>query len=366
VTSSQTPYANLPDTAFWRRAVASMPASGVDPIGQVPFVLTRTDRIATAGSCFAVHLSRHLSKSGFNYFVTEPGHPFLGAVAAEFNYGAFSARYGNIYTSRQLLQLFDRAYGTFTPAEDVWHNGEGRYFDPFRPNIQPNGFSSEREYWEDRHRHLAAVRQLFEQLDVLVFTLGLTEGWLSREDGAAFTLCPGVAAGTFDPERHQFHNLTCQEVIADLEAFIQKLRQVNPGARVILTVSPVPIIATMEPRHVLVSNAYTKCALRAACDGVVGRFSGMAYFPGYEIVTSNYTRGCYFADDLRSVTPDGVDHVMTLFYQHYGAAAIGEESPVPAGEEARTRAYEDRARLSEQVNEVLCDEEMLDSEAASG
>ena len=364
MTSTQTPYASLPDTAFWRRAVASIQAADVDPVGDVPFALTKTDRIATAGSCFAVHLSRHLANSGFNYFVTEPVHPFLGPVAADFNYGAFSARYGNIYTSRQLVQLFDRAYGAFNPAEDIWRNEDGRCFDPFRPNIQPNGFASEREYWEDRQRHLAAVRQLFEQLDVMVFTMGLTEGWLSREDGAAFTLCPGVAAGTFDAERHQFHNLTCQEVIADLETFILKLRQVNPKARVILTVSPVPIIATMEPRHVLVSNAYTKCALRAACDAVLSRFSDVAYFPGYEIVTSNYTRGRYFADDLRSVTPEGVDLVMNLFYQHYGAGA-GQEASAVEERQSAANAYEERTRLSQQVNDVLCDEEMLDSEAAS-
>src|SRR4029077_9328696 len=109
-----------------------IPAPDVDPVGDVPFVLTKTDRIATAGSCFAVHLSRHLSRSGFNSCVPGRGHPFLGELAADFNYGAFSARYGNIYTSRQLLQLFDRAYKTFQPAEDIWPDGEGRLFDPFR------------------------------------------------------------------------------------------------------------------------------------------------------------------------------------------------------------------------------------------
>ena len=48
--------------------------------------------------------ARHLVKRGYNYFVTEPGHPFLGDKAADFGYGVFSARYGNIYTSRQLVQ----------------------------------------------------------------------------------------------------------------------------------------------------------------------------------------------------------------------------------------------------------------------
>jgi len=358
VTAKQTPYADLADAAFWRRAICAIPPSEVDPVGAVPFALSKTDRLATAGSCFAVHLSRHLSRSGFNYFVTEPGHPFLGPLAADFNYGAFSARYGNLYTSRQLVQLFDRAYGTFTPVEDIWPDGAGRFYDPFRPNIQPNGFASEQEYWADRAQHFAAVRKLFEELDVLVFTMGLTEVWSSNADDAAYPLCPGVAAGTFDADRYHWRNLSCEEVVADLDLFVRKLRQVNPNAKLILTVSPVPIIATMEPRHVLVSSTYTKCALRAACDAIVRRFSNIAYFPGFEMVTSPFNRGCYVADDLRSVTEAGVDHVMRLFYEHYGADASAHAG-APAN--ARTPRV-DVAALSEQINDVLCDEEMLDSE----
>jgi hypothetical protein len=359
MSSTDTPYANLPDSAFWRRAIVALPPSAVDPIGPAAFKLSKTDKLATAGSCFAVHLSRHLARSGFNYFVTEHGHPMLGALAADFGYGVFSARYGNLYTSRQLVQLFDRVYGAFVPKEDLWAGADGRFFDPFRPNIQPNGFASEREYWADRKTHFAAVQQLFEQLDVLVFTVGLTEMWSSKEDGATYPLCPGVAAGMFDADRYEYHNLSCEEVTADLVAFINKLRTVNPKARVILTVSPVPIIATMEPRHVLLSSTYTKCALRAACDAVVRRFDGVAYFPGYDIVTANYTRGCYFEDDLRSVTQEGVDHVMGLFYRHYG----GEAAALPATPVAPQAADKPVvSKLSEEVNQVLCDEEMLDAE----
>src|SRR5262245_61980744 len=56
--------------------------------------------------------------------------------------------------------------------------------------------------------------------DVFVFTLGLTEGWVSRADGAAFPLCPGVAGGTFDPAKHVFLNLRVNEVIDDLQEAI--------------------------------------------------------------------------------------------------------------------------------------------------
>ena len=68
------------------------------------------DRIATAGSCFAQHISRSLSGAGFRYLVTEPAPEGMdAAAAAAANYGTYSARYGNIYTARQLKQLLERA-----------------------------------------------------------------------------------------------------------------------------------------------------------------------------------------------------------------------------------------------------------------
>ena len=141
----------------------------------------------------------------------------MSAYADDCNYGVFSARYGNIYTSRQLLQTIQRAYGLFTPQDDAWPAADGRMVDPFRPTIQPNGFSCLAELHADRRQHLAAVRRMVEELDVLVFTLGLTETWYAKADGAVYPICPGVSGGSFDPARHGFINLRVSEVISDLD-----------------------------------------------------------------------------------------------------------------------------------------------------
>ena len=68
--------------------------------------------------------------------------PLLGEPLAEAQgYGLYSARYGNIYTARQLRQLIDRAYGNFSPVEDIWTQPDGSVLDPFRPSVQPGGFA---------------------------------------------------------------------------------------------------------------------------------------------------------------------------------------------------------------------------------
>jgi hypothetical protein len=312
------PYRGLADCAFWRRSVGGVPPFAVDPVVEVPFKIGEADLIATAGSCFAQHIARRLQEQRLNYFVAETAPPEVPTNdAGAYNYGTFSARYGNVYTTRQLVQLFDRAYGVFLPTLPIWRGPNGEFIDPFRPRIQPRGFVSEAELLEDRRRHLECTRRLFEELDVLVFTLGLTEGWEYKPDGAAIPLAPGVAGGTWDPEFYAFRNYSVHEVERDLATFIEKLTAVNLRCRIILTVSPVPLAATYEKRHVLESTCLSKAVLRVAAANCAGSHGNVAYFPAYEIITGPHAGGRYFEDDLRSVTKSGVDHVMRVFFSHY-------------------------------------------------
>lgn len=356
---SEHPYKSLPEKAFWRRSVAGVKAGRVDPVGEFNLRIDSDTKVATAGSCFAQHIARYLKKSGFCYYVAEPGHPILPAATRERNnYGLFSARYGNIYTSRQLLQLFERAYGRFTPSEDLWQKDKDVFVDPFRPTTQPGGYISREELLADREQHLKAVRTMFETLDVFVFTLGLTECWRSRADGAVFPVCPGVEGGTFDADCYEFYNQPVEDVISDLTAFRNGLLEVNPDAQIIFTVSPVPLVATAEPgAHVLSATTYSKSVLRVAAEALRQKFENVHYFPSYEIITGAFNRGAYYAPDLRNVVEPGVKHVMRLFMAHATGSA---EPPAPAG----PAADGDDTHLAEaqRMVEVECDEVALDRE----
>lgn len=321
----------------------------------------------TAGSCFAQHIARYLRLGGFNALVTETAHPQISAEnAALYNYGTFTARYGNIYVARQLLQLFKRANGQFSPREDLWLGVDGALIDPFRPAIQPGGFATRREYDLDRAQHFAAVRRGFETLDVFVFTLGLTEAWLSAEDGAVFALCPGVAGGRFDAARHSFHNFTVSETVADLTEFAALLRGVNPTARIILTVSPVPLIASASGRHVLSATTYSKSVLRVACGLLEDSLPETMYFPSYEIILGPQSRGRSLAADLRSVTEDGVAQVMRLFFRRLAGMDLPAGLPAgPRPDTAADTAADTVARDIARVTRLVCDEEVLDALAAT-
>lgn len=353
------PYKHLPDKAFWRRAVASPTPRTVDPVGVFDLRIDRDTKVATAGSCFAQHIARHLQNSGFNYYVAEPGHPILpAALRSAHGYGLFSARYGNIYTARQLWQLFQRAYGAFCPREAAWIDDDGSVRDPLRPTIQPHGFISVVEMENDRRQHLAAVRTMLESLDVFVFTLGLTECWASVEDGTVFPICPGVEGGEFDADQYVFLNQGLAEVTADLGAFIDGLRSVNDRAQIVLTVSPVPLVATADSgAHVLAATTYSKSVLRVAAEEMRRHYPFVHYFPSYEIISGSFNRGRYFARDLRSVTEPGVEHVMRLFFAH---AAAGVAVDANRSTDSVSDRQNDFIHRAESLVQVQCDEVALD------
>src|SRR5688572_15492645 len=77
------PYKQLSDKAFWRRSVGGVPSHEVDPVGAFSLRITPETKVATAGSCFAQHIARHLRAAGFNYYVVEPGHPILPTKVRE-------------------------------------------------------------------------------------------------------------------------------------------------------------------------------------------------------------------------------------------------------------------------------------------
>ncbi len=356
----RTPYTGLPERQFWKHDPGISAPQDFDPVCNAPFTIAKTDKVVTAGSCFAQHLAKGLEEAGFDHFVTEPAHPmFSRPLAARFNYGAFSARYGNVYTVRQFLQLLHRAYGQFAPQAVFWpKDATGRVVDPFRPQIQPDGFASLDELLADRVQHFAAIRRAVEEADVLVFTLGLTEAWEDSRDGAIFPLAPGVAGGVYEPDLVRFRNFDVFETQADLLAALTFLRARNPDLRLMLTVSPVPLNATFENRHVFVSTTYSKAVLRCAAEAASRELPLCAYFPSYEIITAPQIRGRYYGPDCREVLPVGVRHVMKTFFRHF--TADHPETAAPKPDRAPDPGHQHRAEMQRLVA-ILCDEKSINN-----
>jgi hypothetical protein len=310
---SSNPYSNQPERAFWSKAAAAQHITDItglfDGVPDLPGL-----KIATAGSCFARHIGKFLKSRGLQYLDYESAPSFLSTAEAEhYGYGIFSCRYGNIYTARQLRQLFDEAFGRRQPQDAVWKK-DGRYYDALRPRAEPRGFGSLEELAALRAAHLVHVRAMFTNLDLFVFTLGLTEAWISNRDDTVYPIAPGVIAGEYQPEACRFHNFRYSDVHADMVYFVEALRSVNPNARVLLTISPVSLAATATDQHVLVATTYSKSVLRSVAGDLASDIPGVFYFPSYEIITGAPARQMFYNPDLRTVCEAGVATVMQHFF----------------------------------------------------
>ncbi|MCP5037979.1 MAG: GSCFA domain-containing protein [Rhodobacteraceae bacterium] len=356
------PYQGLQPHAFWKSAVGSVSPFQIGGLWQPKFQVFKTDKIVTAGSCFAQHIGRALAARGYQWFNAEPAPTLMLAKDAEaFNYGIFSFRTGNIYTTRMLRQWIEQAHGLADDPTEVWQKA-GRYFDPLRPVIEPQGFASEDELLASRQALYAAIRKAVSKANLIVFTLGLTESWANRESGLEYASCPGTAAGKYDADLHEFRNHRPDAIQADLEAAIGVLRKANPKLKILLTVSPVPLTATASGQHVLPATTYSKSVLRAVAGMVAEDHDFVDYFPSYEIITAPAFRGMFYAPNMRSVVPEGVSFVMQNFFADQKTAFGGQGKPTVKSGAKGSKG--DRVTARNQHNDVKCEEELLNAFAS--
>ncbi len=251
----------------------------------------------------------------------EPLHvPISTELARRFGYGLYSARFGNIYTLRQLRQLIGEALGEFHPEATIWKHGE-RFYDALRPTVEAEGFSTEEEAIDARALHLEAVKKALQDADVLIFTLGLTESWEHIASGTVYPTAPETVAGQYDPRIFGFRNLTFQDCLDDYAQVKSLLAGFNPDLRILLTVSPVPLTATASGRHILTATTQSKAILRAAASEIIQSDLECDYFPSYELVTAPKSDGSnWFEPNLRSVSAEGVARVMKVFLRAHNLA----------------------------------------------
>jgi len=234
--------------------------------------------------------------------------------------------------------------GRDTPPDEVWEQ-EGRFFDPFRPRIEPGGFASAQEVLDMRAVTQEAFLRAIRTAQVFVFTLGLTESWF-HTDGHEYPMCPGTAAGTFDPDHHQFKNQRFEDIRTALVQSIHLMRRENPQIKFLITVSPVPLTATNSGQHVAVATMHSKSILRTVAGDVAETLKGVDYFPSYEIINSPAFRSVFFEPNMRSVNPRGVDFVMDTFFR-----ALEQKHGLPPASQAAPPTADD----------IACEEALLAS-----
>lgn len=257
-----------------------------------PFVDADSTLIAF-GSCFANNISRYLNSIGYN-------------VATRRDTIAYVARLGDgIVNTYAIRQQFEWAWEGRIPQVEAWHDYGAAAFD-----------------YDEIVR--LRTRELFDQGDVFIITLGLSEVWFDEPTGEVFWRA--VPARKYDPLRHKFRMISQAESRENLEAIYQLIRRHRPEARIVFTVSPIPLTATFRGAATIVASAVSKAILRSA----VGEFfeahratdPDLFYFPTYETITGSLHQPC--SEDLRHPCLHTIVMNMKIFERHFCDSNIGD------------------------------------------
>ena len=260
-------------------------------------IITADSRIATIGSCFASELAASMARIGLRGAM----HPT-----------------GLFYTTRSIRQEIDRIFGGWPEhdQEPIWQTARG-YVHPFKDYHRAFPTADELQTWSTDLDERG--RQLFRTADVIVITLGLIESWFNPRTGNHFRQIPPPEV--FTALAPSFTRLTTGGMREDLEAILASIRR-HSAAKVIVTVSPIPLHATVTPHDVRVANTESKHRIRAAVSEFAEAHPDVHYFHSYEIVTTAERQSDFMLDDGRHVTRQAVDYIVRQFLAMFASDGV--------------------------------------------
>ncbi len=275
------------------------------------FSMTREDTVYTIGSCFARNIEKVLAENGMRVLSREFDLGEIGASLSD------PSNFFNKYTIHSILNELRWALEreTFPGADVLYPVGPDRYVDAQLGMMRLD--FDEATILAFRQRYLDALAMVREA-DVIVLTLGYVETWFDRKLGLYLNIAPPLEAMTAEPRRFEFRVLSYRDVIKaleDLHALL--LRHRTKPLKMLVTVSPVPLLATFRNMDVLVANAYSKSVQRAALDEFVQGKDGVDYFPSYEFVTLSNPTVAWSGRDYRHVSPDIINRIMDNVLESY-------------------------------------------------
>lgn len=248
-------------------------------------VIDHDTQITAFGSCFAANISNWLSRRRFRVLNKDEAARNAYVVACG----------EGMVNSFVIRQQFEWAWENKTFDTALWHGYRAEEYG-YDPRIQ------------------AETRRIFDQTDLFILTFGLSEVWYDEPSGNVFWRT--IPKDAYDPARHKFRVSTVEENRDNLRAIYRLIRKHRPGARVIFTLSPIPLIATFRDVACLTANSVSKAVLRVAIDEVVREFRDeglLSYWPSYELVTDVFALP--YKPDRRHPEGAVLDYIMTLFEQ---------------------------------------------------
>ena len=308
------PYEKLPLKSFFPRLADSKGNLFLEAKNN--FQITSKDKIVSFGSCFSSKIKEICDKLELNYLKkNDLSEKHIDKINLEKKTN-FSLNYGNIYTSKHFLQLIKRVVGTHTNLPRIIVDNKNRKRNSFRSNIL--SYYDNKALRDDDQNHLKNISSLIKEANILVFTVGLTEHWIDNDTLYCLPQVPGCGVGDFDKNKFKFLNSELFEVVDEILESIDLIKKINKNIKFILTLSPVPLVATYSNLSAVEANIYSKTLLRQAISFVQKEnLTYVDYFPSYEIMTNPHYMNLNFLDNKRTVSDFGLELIIDQFNRKY-------------------------------------------------
>lgn len=240
-------------------------------------------QVTAFGSCFAANISNWLSRRNYNVLnkSDDAGRAYVVACGE------------GMVNSFVILQQFEWAWEGKTFDQDLWHGYDTESYG-YDPEVQ------------------AQTKKMFDETDVFILTFGLSEIWYDEPTGNVFWRT--IPKDAYDPSRHKFRVSSVEENKDNMRKIYDLIRKHRPDAKIIFTLSPIPLQATFRDNSCITSNAVSKGVLRVAIDEIYREKQDegvLHYWPSYEMITDAF--GQPYKHDRRHPKDEVLDFIMMLF-----------------------------------------------------
>lgn len=240
--------------------------------------LRRDSRVVAFGSCFAANIVEALRHQQVDAW--HVGHP------EEIN---------SPYANRHLLEWVET--GSVTPSTEAF----GTVLD--RGN----------------------VLERLRRANVVILSLGVAPAFFDKQTGAFVSTLGSHMSVSLMMSRFNFRTPSVAENVDCVERIMSTIRRIAPDSRIVLTVSPVPLTATLEMDSAVEADCLSKSTLRVTVNEVMQRNpKDVYYWPSFEMVrwiVGGHIGQVFGTDDGSPfhVSSAVVDTIMGLFIETHGA-----------------------------------------------
>ena len=284
------------------------------PVISPGFKLKPEDKLFAIGSCFARGIESALFARKMSVLSLAPefaSHRTRSVNKEDIGLG-FTNKY-NIFSIHNELRWALDPQAQF-PRESIVDLGNGSFFDPHVNQALP--LADEEETWR-RRSLVQLVNRRVAQCDVLIITLGLIEVWRDTLTDTFLNCAPPLKVLVRYPDRYEFHVTDFSQNLANLQKIYALLdRFGQPDLQIVVTVSPVPLMATFSSEDIVLANTYSKSLLRTLAQQWAATHPNVHYFPSYEIV-QNSDDAETWEEDLRHVKVKAAQHITDFFLETY-------------------------------------------------